>query len=84
MALRDRVSGDVLTFRACATSLRDGHLAIVEQTTAGTWIAHMSGACPVHKTNDCVETYLLGKRVASWSLRDFWSWRRNQRAGGAL
>lgn len=84
MALRDRLMGEVLSFRACARSLRDGELVMVEQETAGTWSAHMSGMCPVHKTNGCVETYVSGRRLASWSLRDFWSYRSARRERGAL
>lgn len=84
MALRDITTGEVLSFRACAVSLRDGDVSIVERSSTGMTVFKMSGVCPVHEAAECVETYIASRRLASWSLRDFWSWRRNQRAGGAL
>lgn len=82
MTLRNRTSGDVLTFQACAREMRHGRMALVGFKTEGVIQSRMDGMCPVHETTDCIETYLSAYRVASWSLRDFWSWRSRRRTGG--
>lgn len=81
MALRAQ-AGHVLSIRACAREMRHGRLALVEAKTASSTESRMDGVCPVHEITGCVETYLSASRVASWSLRDFWSWRSRRRTWG--
>lgn len=82
MALRNRATGDVLTFRACAREMRHGRMALIGFKTEGMIQSRMDGMCSVHETTACIETYLSASRVASWSVLYFWSWRSRRRAGG--
>lgn len=81
MALRTQ-AGDVLSIRACAQELRYGRLALVRSTTGSTTTFHTTETCPVHGGERCLQTYLSSDRVASWSLRTFWSWRSRTRTWG--
>lgn len=81
MALRTQ-AGHVLSIRACAREMAHGRLSLVERRTASSIRSHTPGVCPVHEITGCVETYLSASRVASWSLRGFWSWRSRMRTWG--
>jgi hypothetical protein len=82
---RDRLGGEVRTFRACALEMASGRLALVEyHIGGGRYFMPAFDSCPVHNGRGCLETYYSAPFVASWPLAGWWRLRRTirRRIGG--
>lgn len=75
-------AGEVLAFTACSRDLADGRLTqpVRAIRAAGTHRAALTGVCPVHGRDVCLQTYLSAARVSGWSLQTFLTWRRARRS----